>query len=155
MKVRVVPWVPSKAAPDATSPTEVMSPAAVLLMVIVSVPASVVMEMLVPATKVKVSDVASVTTLDWPETAMVVKTFWSPVLVPLNVVSPVKVKVLEASPVVMVRILSAERSEPGVRANVWEALVSKTLSPEFRAVKEELTMLKDGVLAEVKVAKVV
>ena len=43
---------------------------------------------------------------------------WSPVLVPDNVVSPFKVMVRFASPVMMVKILLAVKLDPGVMARV-------------------------------------
>jgi hypothetical protein len=60
-------------------------PVAEALIVIASVVASVVIEILVPATRVRVSEVVSATTLDCPETAIVPNRFWSPVLVPEDV----------------------------------------------------------------------
>ena len=50
-----------------------------------SVDASVVIVILVPATKVSVSQVVSATTFDCPDTAIVENKFWSPVFVPLFV----------------------------------------------------------------------
>ena len=55
------------------------------LIVIESVDASVVMVTFVPATRVRVSEVESATTLDCPDTAIVENRFWSHVFVPLDV----------------------------------------------------------------------
>ena len=56
------------------NPVNAVAPAAtVLAIVIVSVPASVVIDMPVPFTNVKVSVLESATTFDWPATVIVVK----------------------------------------------------------------------------------
>ena len=68
--------------------------------VTLSVAASVVMVMLLPATKVSVSLVVSATTLLCPDTAMVLNKFWSPLLVPAR--SNVVFIVAESTPRVSV-----------------------------------------------------
>jgi len=58
------------------------------LIVTESVTASVVIVILVPATKVRVSFVVSAMTVDCPATAIFLKILWSPVLVPVAVPEP-------------------------------------------------------------------
>ena len=118
-------------------------PVPVALIVIVSVVASVVMEVLVPATKVKVSLLVSVTTVLCPATAMFLKMFW---LDPKSVLAMVMVSVAESpvmeipAPAVRVKVSvveSATGDVPEVVLKVEKTFWSPVLVPEDEPEKLE------------------
>ena len=100
--------------------TEIVSklldePPPVALNVIVSVPASVVIVMLVPATSVKVSAPVSATTSDWPDTAIVLKLSEPP--------PPVELIVIVSVPASVVIVIL----EPAAKVSVSEVASATTL----------------------------
>src|SRR3989344_9435391 len=80
-------------------------------MVTVSVDESPVMVMLAPAVKVRVSEVVSATGLVPEVVAIVVKTFWSPVLVPERL-EPVTAPAQAKAPVALVKVQPVEPDPP-------------------------------------------
>ena len=94
------------------SPAAVKEPVeSVAAMVTVSVDESPVMVMLAPAVKVRVSEVVSATGLVPEVVAIVVKTFWSPVLVPERL-EPVTAPAQAKAPVALVKVQPVEPEPP-------------------------------------------